>query len=60
MEIQATIPLLEEVGAGAKTQPTVLTCKLDFILHFKQGEAFPYSSQNSLVVTEMYSWNKNN
>lgn len=25
----------EEAGAGAKTQPTFLTCKLDFILHFK-------------------------
>jgi len=60
METQATIPLLEETGAGAKTWSTFLTCKLDFTLHFKKGEAYPFSSQNSFVGIEMYSWNKYN
>lgn len=58
METQTTTLLLEEVSVDAKTQPTCLTCKLDFIYHFKYRKVFLFSSQNSFVGSEMFSWKK--
>lgn len=55
METQTTTLFLEEVSVAAKTQHTCLTCKLDFIYHFKYRKVFLFSSQNSLVVSGI--WN---